>query len=503
MPRPAAQWRESLTGGWIFQPPVVPQGCAGRRLTKPRLSATIDSRQKPENGGIAVDLTEGGITGRLLRFALPLMAGNLLQQLYNVADTLIVGRFLGADALAAVGSAYSLMTFLTSILLGLCMGSSAYFSIQFGRRDDDRLKNGFFLSFVLIGAAALVLTAAAFALLDWIIGALQAPADVAPLMRDYLYCIFFGILATFLYNYFANLLRAVGNSVVPLLFLAVSAVLNIVLDLVFVLVCRWGVTGAAAATVIAQYVSGAGLLVYYLLRFPALRVARRHMRWDGAAVRGIAGLSVLTCVQQSVMNLGILMVQGLVNSFGTVVMAAFAAAVKIDAFAYMPVQEFGNAFSTFVAQNFGARKRQRIRRGIRQALLITCLFSLAVSLLIFLFAEPLMLIFVKPDEVEILRIGAQYLRIEGAFYALIGILFLLYGYYRSVRMPGMSVILTVLSLGTRVALSYALASLPAVGVTGIWWSIPIGWFIADLVGIVYYKLSAARVGRLMDQGRTA
>ena len=203
------------------------------------------------------------------------------------------------------------------------------------------------------------------------------------------------------------------------------------------------------------------------------------------------------------MNLGILMVQGLVNSFGTVVMAAFAAAVKIDAFAYMPVQEFGNAFSTFVAQNFGARKRQRIRRGIRQALLITCLFSLAVSLLIFLFAEPLMLIFVKPDEVEILRIGAQYLRIEGAFYALIGILFLLYGYYRSVRMPGMSVILTVLSLGTRVALSYALASLPAVGVTGIWWSIPIGWFIADLVGIVYYKLSATRVGRLMAQGGTA
>ena len=476
-------------------------GCAAglRRTAIDETAPFCYDRQRTKTGkrGIAVDLTEGGITGRLLRFALPLMAGNLLQQLYNVADTLIVGRFLGADALAAVGSAYSLMTFLTSILLGLCMGSSAYFSIQFGRRDDDRLKNGFFLSFVLIGAAALVLTAAAFALLDWIIGALQAPADVAPLMRDYLYCIFFGILATFLYNYFANLLRAVGNSVVPLLFLAVSAVLNIVLDLVFVLVCRWGVTGAAAATVIAQYVSGAGLLVYYLLRFPALRVARRHMRWDGAAVRGIAGLSVLTCVQQSVMNLGILMVQGLVNSFGTVVMAAFAAAVKIDAFAYMPVQEFGNAFSTFVAQNFGARKRQRIRRGIRQALLITCLFSLAVSLLIFLFAEPLMLIFVKPDEVEILRIGAQYQRIEGAFYALIGILFLLYGHYRSVRMPGMSVILTVLSLGTRVALSYILASLPAVGVTGIWWSIPIGWFIADLVGIVYYKLSSARVGRLM------
>ena len=273
------------------------------------------------------DLTEGSITGRLLWFALPLMAGNLLQQLYNVADTLIVGRFLGADALAAVGSAYSLMTFLTSILLGLCMGSSAYFSIQFGRRDDERMKNGFFLSFVLIGAVALALTAASFVLLDWIIRALQAPTEVAPLMHDYLFYIFFGIIATFLYNFFANLLRSVGNSVTPLVFLGISAVLNIVLDLVFVLVFRWGVAGAAVATVIAQYVSGVGLMLYYLLRFPALRVARQHIRWDGRAVCEIAGLSVLTCVQQSVMNLGILMVQGLVNSFGTAVMAAFAAAV--------------------------------------------------------------------------------------------------------------------------------------------------------------------------------
>ena len=175
---------------------------------------------------MSLDLTEGGITGRLLRFALPLMAGNLLQQLYNVADTLVVGRFLGADALAAVGSAYTLMTFLTSILLGLCMGSSAFFSIQFGRRDTERLKNSFFLAFVLIGLAALALNAFSFAGLDWIIRALQVPETVVPLMREYLFYIFFGILATFLYNYFANLLRAVGNSVVPLVFLSLIHILT-------------------------------------------------------------------------------------------------------------------------------------------------------------------------------------------------------------------------------------------------------------------------------------
>ena len=432
------------------------------------------------------DLTEGSITGRLLWFALPLMAGNLLQQLYNVADTLIVGRFLGADALAAVGSAYSLMTFLTSILLGLCMGSSAYFSIQFGRRDDERMKNGFFLSFVLIGAVALALTAASFALLDWIIRALQAPTEVAPLMHDYLFYIFFGIIATFLYNFFANLLRSVGNSVTPLVFLGISAVLNIVLDLVFVLVFHWGVAGAAVATVIAQYVSGVGLMLYYLLRFPALRVARQHIRWDGRAVCEIAGLSVLTCVQQSVMNLGILMVQGLVNSFGVNVMAAFAAAVKIDAFAYLPVQDFGNAFSTFVAQNTGASQPERIRRGIRSAVVVSILFCVVSSLLVCLFAAPLMALFVEPGETEIIAIGVEYLRIEGLCYCGIGILFLLYGLFRGLGRPGVSVVLTVVSLGTRVALAYLLAPIPAIGLKGIWWAVPIGWGLADLAGLLFY-----------------
>ncbi len=435
---------------------------------------------------MSLDLTEGGITGRLLRFALPLMAGNLLQQLYNVADTLVVGRFLGADALAAVGSAYTLMTFLTSILLGLCMGSSAFFSIQFGRRDTERLKNSFFLAFVLIGLAALALNALSFAGLDWIIRALQVPETVVPLMREYLFYIFFGILATFLYNYFANLLRAVGNSVVPLVFLGVSAVLNIVLDLVFVLVCRWGVAGAAVATVIAQYVSGIGILLYYLLRFPELRIARRHMKWDGSIVREIAGFSCLTCVQQSVMNLGILMVQGLVNSFGAAVMAAFASAVKIDSFAYMPVQDFGNAFSTFIAQNYGAGRADRIRRGIKSAAACAFGFCAAVSILVCVFARPLMGLFIPPEEMEIIAVGVGYLRIEGACYFGIGLLFLLYGFYRAVSRPGMSVVLTAASLGTRVLLAHLLSAVPALGVTGIWVSVPIGWALADIVGVVYY-----------------
>ena len=180
------------------------------------------------------------------------------------------------------------------------------------------------------------------------------------------------------------------------------------------------------------------------------------------------------------------MIQGLVNSFGTVIMAAFAAAVKIDSFAYMPVQDFGNAFSTFVAQNFGAEKPERIKQGVHSAFITSSVFSVAISLLVVLFAEPLMAIFVGAAETEIIAAGVTYLRIEGACYIGIGILFLLYGYYRAIDKPFMSVILTIASLGTRVALAYALAPLPAVGVIGIWLAIPIGWALADAIGIVRY-----------------
>ena len=441
------------------------------------------------------DLTQGGITTTLLQFTLPMLAGSLLQQCYNIADTLIVGQCIGANALAAVGSAYTLMVFLISILLGLSMGSGTVFSLQYGAGDLSALRRSIYVSLLLIGTVTILLNVAVFLWLDPILRWLQVPYDIYPLMRNYLWIIFWGIVFTFLYNFYAALLRAVGDSVTPLWFLAVSVVLNIGLDLFLILVLDQGIEGAAVATVIAQGTAASGILLYTYKIRPELRLHREDMRFDRSSLREITSFSTLTCVQQSVMNFGILMVQGLVNSFGTVVMAAFAAAVKIDSFAYMPVQEFGNAFSTFVAQNFGARKGDRIRRGVRSAFLITIVFSLVISLLVFFFAKPLMLIFVRPDEAEILRIGTEYLRIEGTFYLGIGILFLLYGYYRAIRMPGMSVVLTILSLGTRVVLSYWLASIPSIGVTGIWWSIPIGWFLADLVGIAYYRYRRYAVSR--------
>lgn len=431
------------------------------------------------------NLTKGPITINILLFALPLMFGNLLQQLYNIADTWVVGRFLGADALAAVGSSYTLMTFLTSILLGLCMGSGAAISMQYGSGEHKKMRQSIFMSFLLIAGISLFLNILVYIGMDFILWFLRVPANVRPLMKEYLEIIFLGITATFLYNYFANLLRAVGNSLIPLIFLAISSIMNVILDMAFVLIFHWGVKGAAGATVFSQFVSGIGLAFYAVKKFPELFPKKEERCWNKKNLLTILNLSVMTSLQQSIMNFGILMVQGLVNSFGTVIMAAFAAGVKIDSFAYMPVQDFGNAFSTYVAQNYGAGEQTRIKKGIRSAGLCSAIFCVIISFLVFVFARPLMQIFISPKETEIIQAGVHYLHIEGAFYIGIGILFLLYGYYRAVNQPAMSVILTIASLGTRVALAYILSA-TFMGVTGIWLSVPIGWALADIIGVIYY-----------------
>ena len=432
------------------------------------------------------ELTHGPVMKTMLRFAIPMILGDLLQQCYNIADTLIVGRFLGENALAAVGSAFSLMTFLTSIILGLAMGSGTVFSIRFGQKDEKGLKEGILASFTLLGVITIFLNLLIFAGIDWIIWFLRTPDQLVNMMKDYLLVIFAGLIGVFLYNFFSSLLRSLGNSVIPLAFLAVSAGLNILLDLWFVAGLNRGVAGAAEATVISQYISGIGIAVYTRFKFPHLLRRDKNVRLRISRIKEITSFSGLTCMQQSIMNLGILAVQGLVNSFGTTVMAAFAAAVKIDAFAYLPVQDFGNAFSIFIAQNYGAGKNDRIRKGTRCAAAASAVFGLAVSLLVVLFAGPLMSLFIDTGEVSVIAEGVRYLRIEGAFYALIGILFLLYGLYRAIGSPGMSVILTVVSLGTRVVLAYVLSAVPAFGVAGIWWAVPIGWFLADVLGAGYY-----------------
>lgn len=472
------------------------------------------------------DLTQGPVMKAVLLFTWPMLLGNLLQQCYNMADTWIVGKALGSQALAAVGSAFTLMTFLTSILIGLCMGAGSLCAIYFGRQEEESVQKRMEVAFLFIGAVSLGLQIVSLLFLHGLLWIMRVPTEIYGLMYSYIKIILYGIIFVFLYNYFSCMLRALGNSFVPLIFLGIGTVGNIVLDFLFVMVWAWGVEGAAMATVVAQAFSGIGIMAYSLSRekmFRGYRLWRRKLpnsrhketqnrnimnsekvskitqnlqeekkdkdkRWniDSSVFNEVVVNSLAASVQQSIMNFGILMVQSLVNSFGTVVMAAFTVGVKIDAFAYMPVQEFGNAFSVFIAQNYGAKKEDRMTKGVQKSVKLVMIFCLLVSFLVYLFAPSLIQIFVDSGEKEIIVAGTRYLRTEGIFYWGIGLLFLFYGYYRAVELPIMSVILTVISLGTRVLLSYLLA--PQIGEVMIWYAIPIGWILADMVGtIVYYR----------------
>lgn len=442
-------------------------------------------------------LTEGNITRALIKFSIPMILGNLLQQLYNVADTFIVGHYIGTDALAAVGSSFTIMTFLTSIILGLCMGSGILFSMFYGAKQLDKMKTSFFVSFVGIGIFSIGLEIVCLLAIDLILNFMNIPRDIFTDTHQYLFIIFLGLVFTFIYNYFSSLLRALGNSKIPLIFLALASIINIGLDIYLVAEVAMGVAGAAVATLIAQAFSAIGIMLYVFLSQKELLPQRKHWHFEREIFEKIKAYSLLTCIQQSVMNFGILMIQGLVNSFGLVTMSAFAAAVKIDSFAYMPVQDFGNAFSTYIAQNKGAGLEERIHKGFKVAVVMASIFCVFISALVFIFADKLMLIFIESSKSEIIYQGAQYLRIEGACYLGIGCLFLLYGYYRGVGKPGISVVLTVISLGTRVVLAYLLA--PLFGTLAIWWAIPIGWFLADLIGIMYGLKKERWTNRYIDK----
>ncbi|MEF9917212.1 MAG: MATE family efflux transporter [Lachnospiraceae bacterium] len=440
------------------------------------------------------DLTVGNERKVMLLFALPMIMGNILQQFYNIIDTIVVGKFIGAEALAAVGTSFPLMVFLTSVIIGLCMGSGGVLSMCYGASDNDSFKKSVFISFFVISAITIVICLLAFIFLDEILIILQVNSSISGMTKEYLCIIFVGIMFTAIYNYSAAILRSLGNSVVPVICMVTATIINIVLDLYFVVELQMGVSGVAWATIIAQAVSAILVTGYLWRKEPLVRLERHHMVLERKLLHRIIHSSALVSIQQSIMNFGILMIQGLVNSFGVTATAAFAAAVKIDAFAYIPVQDFGNAFGIFIAQNYGAGIKERIYIGMKEAIKIATAFSILISVIVVVFAESLMKIFIHVGETRVIEIGVRYLRIEGIFYVGIGILFLFYGFYRGIAKPEISLILTIVSLGIRVLLAYILAPIAAIGLLGIWWAIPIGWILADILGFSYYIKNKKAIG---------
>lgn len=428
------------------------------------------------------DMTKGPVLPLILSFAFPLWLGNMFQQFYNVVDSVVVGRFVSKGALAAVGASFSLMTFVSAIIIGMCMGCSVIFSRLFGAKDHENLQRSVSTSLILCAGITLVLMVITLGFTDQILHLIQIPADIFADTRLYLKIIFWGLPFVFLQNATANLLRSLGNSKTPLLFLVMACLINVALDLVLVLVFGMGVMGVAVATITAQGISSIGCLVYCLKKLDVCHFAKGQFVFDRSMLTQILSYGSLTALQQSIMTLGILVIQSIVNTFGTTVIAGFTAAVKIEAFAYLPVQDFGNAYATYTAQNKGAGQIPRIKQGLKVCVLTNVVFCALISSLVVLFSRPLMTLFVSAAETQVIAVGMQYLLYVAPFYVLIGFLFMHYAFYRGMGVLNMSVILTIISLGTRIAISYFFSRL--YGPVAIWISIPIGWLLADILGFV-------------------
>ncbi|MBQ0072004.1 MAG: MATE family efflux transporter, partial [Spirochaetales bacterium] len=414
-------------------------------------------------------LTEGPILKTMVLFSIPMILGNMLQQVYTITDTLIVGRYLGSSALASVGSVYTLITFVTSLIIGLTMGCGALFSFDYGKRDNLQLERDTWNSFVLLLVLTTVLEVLVLLFLRVILRLIRTPVELLESSFDYSRILFSGLFFVFLYNYSAYFLRSRGNSTVPLVFLGLSSVLNIGLDILFVPVLERGIQGAAEATFLSQGIAALGISLFVLLQEKKHLPKKETRILSVSLLKNILNYASFTALQQSVMNFGILMIQSLINSYGTVIMASFAAAVKIDTLAYMPSQEFANAYSLFVSQNKGAQEEERIRKGTKGAYLISILFCILVAALVNLFSSSLLALFVDRSETAIIQEGVRYLRIEGTFYWGIGALFLFYAYFRGIGKPSISLVLTIISLGTRVLLAYTLS--PFFGTTVIYLAI--------------------------------
>lgn len=428
----------------------------------------------------AIDMTVGSPTKKILLFSLPILLGNIFQQIYSLSDTLVVGRFLGKEALAAVGSSSAIIVLINSIIIGLTMGASVLFAEYFASKANEKLAKSITTASIFIAGFALFLSLVLIIFIDPLLFVFQVPIEAYLFAKRYLYIVLSGLLFLSLYNIAAAILRAKGDSKTPLIFLIIASLINVAFDFIFVLWTPLGVMGPALSTLLAQVASGIPIFIYMLKKMGYLNL---KLTFDMTEFKKVYRYSLLTSFQQSIMNFGILLIQGLVNSFGVVAIAAFTIGVRIDAFAYMPAQDFANGFAIYVSQNRGGGFSERITKGFRRALITATIFCGVITLTMMFIAPQLIGLFT--NDVEVIRFGAQYLRIEGLFYILIGYLFIFYAYNRGMGRFKTSIFLTITSLGTRVILAFLLTAFGG-GLEVIWWSIPLGWALADCLGFWLY-----------------
>ncbi len=430
------------------------------------------------------DLTEGKEGRLILRFALPMLLGNVFQQLYNVVDSIIIGKVLGKEALAAVGANFPLIFALISFVVGIAIGSTVIISQYFGAKQMENVKKAIDTLYIFMFFAALSLTLIGIYGSTYIFRLISLPEEVIKPAVEYFNIYAIGFVFFFGFQGTSAILRGLGDSKTPLYFLLISTIVNIVLDIFFVVVLKFGIKGVATATVIAQ--AGAFIsIMWYLNKYHKfIDISPLKMKFDRKIFSKSLKIGLPTGFQQTFVSVGFLALYKIVNQFGTSTIAAYSVAMRIDMFAAMPAMNFSAAISTFVGQNIGANKYHRIGRGLNATLVMTNIISVTVSVLALLFARPLIGVFT--NDREVIEIGVQYIYVVSGFYVIFTTMFVFTGVLRGAGDTLVPMFITILALWVvRIPASYYLSI--KFGYMGILWGIPIAWFIGALFSFLYYN----------------
>jgi len=408
--------------------------------------------------GKIVDMTSGPITPQIIHFTVPLVIGNFCLLTYNAADSIIVGRFIGPNALAAVGAASPIMNIVLFLIVGICLGMSVLMGNFFGAGDIAKLKREISTALIAGGVFTLVIILLGLIFSRAILSLMNTPAEIMDDATLFLRIIFVGMFFTFIYNIYASTLRSMGNSRASLYFLIASAVLNVLLDLLFVAVFKLGIAGAACATVIAEALSALFCIVYVRRKIPILKYTRHEFMFDRSLLRETVNYSSVAAMQQITLHVGKLLVQGAVNPLGIFAIAAFNAVGRIDDFVMTVQQNIAHGVTGFMAQNVGGGRGDRIRKGFYTGLKMEVIYSLAMGVIIFVFARQFVTLFVGNEGAKVVESGVQYLKIMSFIYLLPGVTNILQGYFRGLGKLKMTLNSTFTQIVARVISAYLMAS---------------------------------------------
>lgn len=443
------------------------------------------------------DMTSGNPSKILLYFALPMVCGNILQQFYNIVDSMIVGNFIGSEALAAVGASYPITFVLITVANGCGIGCGVVISQYFGAKLINKVKTSIFTSIIFISLFSFLIMICGIIFSGGILKLMNTPSNIFPDSYEYMKIYFMGVVFLFLYNIINSSFNALGNSKTPLKLLIFSSLLNIILDLLFIIKFKMGVAGAAYATIISQGFSALLNLIFLLKTIINMKYKSKETLnlmefkskanlFDIIILIKILKIALPSILQQSIVSIGNLFVQALVNSYGAVVIAGYAAATKIDSITILPMANMSNAISTFTGQNMGAQKTERVHKGYKASLIMIGIFCAFAALILFIFGHKLIGLFVNSSAApEVITIGTQYMKIVSVFYFFMGLMVITNGVLRGSGDMKIFLASTLTNLSIRVIFAYILAS--QIGQSAIWWAVPLGWISASTISIVRYK----------------